>query len=63
MRGTRADMRNRALHHYATKSKAEYDEKTKRGSGQTNYKDGHFWDEIENQTGHESCNEMAHYSP
>ncbi|CAK7202214.1 hypothetical protein SEUCBS139899_004936 [Sporothrix eucalyptigena] len=56
--------RNRlALHHYALKSKAEYEEKMVRGSGMSNHKGWEVWDLYENTNPHEECTEMLRWAP
>lgn len=56
--------RNRVgLHHYAVKSKAEYDEKVHRGNGMTDPKGDGFWNAIENERPHENCTQMVAYNP
>ncbi|KAF8860805.1 hypothetical protein BDZ45DRAFT_703694 [Acephala macrosclerotiorum] len=51
-----------ALHHYAVKSKEEYEEKLHRGNGMTDPKKGNFWEWIETMP-HTNCTEMMDYDP
>ncbi|RDW63527.1 hypothetical protein BP6252_11072 [Coleophoma cylindrospora] len=51
-----------ALHHYALKSREEYEEKMSRGNGMTDPKGEVFWDRIEAMA-HVSCPEMSIYRP
>ncbi|CZR50135.1 uncharacterized protein PAC_00007 [Phialocephala subalpina] len=51
-----------ALHHYAVKSKEEYEEKLHRGNGMTDPKKGNFWEWIETMP-HTNCTEMVEYDP
>ncbi|KAE8440502.1 hypothetical protein EG329_007419 [Mollisiaceae sp. DMI_Dod_QoI] len=51
-----------ALHHYAVKSRAEYEEKVHRGNGMTDPKGQQFWDHVETMP-HVDCPEMAAYDP
>ncbi|RDW59009.1 hypothetical protein BP5796_11933 [Coleophoma crateriformis] len=51
-----------ALHHYALKSREEYEEKMSRGNGMTDPKGEAFWDRIETMA-HVSCPEMSMYHP
>lgn len=51
------------LHHYAVKSREEFEAKLLRGNGMTDPKGEWFWDEIEVETPHVNCSEMAMYEP
>jgi hypothetical protein len=51
-----------SLHHYAVKSRAEYEEKVQRGNGMTDPKSQGFWDHVETMP-HVPCPEMAAYDP
>jgi hypothetical protein len=51
-----------ALHHYAVKSRQEYEEKMHRSNGMSEPKNEGFWDHMEN-TPTVVCNEMAKYNP
>ncbi|CAK7563875.1 MAG: hypothetical protein SEPTF4163_001755 [Sporothrix epigloea] len=52
-----------ALHHYAVKSKAEYEEKMARGSGMSNHKGWDVWDTYETKNPHVPCPEMLRWAP
>jgi hypothetical protein len=45
------------------KSRAEYIEKSYRGTGQSNFKDDAFWDAIEKHTNHTTCTDLVGYDP
>ncbi|KAJ9144899.1 Glycosyltranserase family 2 [Pleurostoma richardsiae] len=51
-----------ALHHYAIKSRQEYEEKMARGSAMTRNKGWGFWDHIEKDLPHEACPEMLRWA-
>ncbi|KAK0112895.1 hypothetical protein ONS95_014614 [Cadophora gregata] len=51
------------LHHYAVKSRQEFEAKMERGNGMTDPKGESFWNEIENGNPHVNCSEMAAYEP
>ncbi|KAL3417480.1 hypothetical protein PVAG01_10490 [Phlyctema vagabunda] len=51
-----------AVHHYALKSRDEYELKMQRGSGQSNHKGWDFWNRIESLPTVE-CTEMARFNP
>jgi hypothetical protein len=51
-----------ALHHYAVKSRQEYEEKMHRSNGMSEPKNEGFWDHME-MTPTVVCNEMAKYNP
>lgn len=51
-----------ALHHYAVKSKEEYEEKILRSNGMSDPKNEVFWNHVENLP-HLECKEMAQYDP
>lgn len=51
-----------ALHHYAVKSRQEYEEKMNRSNGMSEPKNEGFWDHMET-TPTTVCNEMALYNP
>jgi hypothetical protein len=50
-----------ALHHYAVKSREEFEEKMLRSNGMSDPKSEGFWDHVENQIPQEECREMAQY--
>ncbi|KAG0651560.1 hypothetical protein D0Z07_1855 [Hyphodiscus hymeniophilus] len=52
-----------ALHHYAVKSREEYEEKMFRGNAMDDPKGESFWDVIEKVYPHVKCPEMAKYDP
>ncbi|CAK7220629.1 hypothetical protein SBRCBS47491_004253 [Sporothrix bragantina] len=52
-----------ALHHYAVKSKAEYEEKMARGSGMSNHKGWDIWELYETKNPHVPCPEMLRWAP
>ncbi|KAI5475845.1 hypothetical protein MNV49_000809, partial [Pseudohyphozyma bogoriensis] len=49
-----------AVHHYAVKSRQEYDEKRERGSGMSNHKDDTFWNRVEG-TPEVVCDSLANH--
>ncbi len=49
-----------SLHHYAVKSREEYEEKMARSNGMDASKDWEFWNHVENMT-HIDCSEMARW--
>ncbi|KAB8294784.1 hypothetical protein EYC80_006746 [Monilinia laxa] len=51
-----------ALHHYALKSREEYQEKVDRGNAMSSPKDWAFWDSVEGMSGIE-CLSMSEYYP
>jgi hypothetical protein len=51
-----------ALHHYAVKSRQEYEEKMQRSNGMSEPKNEGFWEHME-MTPTVVCNEMAKYNP
>ncbi|KAL2069136.1 hypothetical protein VTL71DRAFT_15474 [Oculimacula yallundae] len=51
------------LHHYAVKSRDEFEAKMTRGNGMTDPKGEAFWEEIEYGNPHVNCSEMAAYEP
>lgn len=51
-----------ALHHYALKSREEYQEKCDRGNAMDDPKDWSFWNSVEGMSGVE-CSSMAEYDP
>jgi hypothetical protein len=51
-----------ALHHYAVKSRQEYEEKMARSNGMGQPKGEEFWNHMET-TPNNTCNEMAMYDP
>ncbi|PQE07178.1 hypothetical protein CJF31_00004844 [Rutstroemia sp. NJR-2017a BVV2] len=51
-----------ALHHYALKSREEYQQKCDRGNGMDDPKDWTFWDSVEGMAGVE-CTSMTEYDP
>jgi hypothetical protein len=51
------------LHHYAVKSREEFEEKLHRGNGMTDPKKEDFWTAIEFKRPHVPCPEMAKYEP
>jgi Glycosyl transferase family 2 len=51
------------LHHYAVKSKEEYQEKIDRSNANRTPKDWGWWDHIEKEMSHEPCTEMTLYEP
>ncbi|CZT05651.1 uncharacterized protein RAG0_11633 [Rhynchosporium agropyri] len=56
--------RNRiGLHHYAVKSRAEYEAKMNRGNGMTDPKGEAFWEDMEYGVPHVECTEMTAYEP
>ncbi|TVY20321.1 hypothetical protein LARI1_G002097 [Lachnellula arida] len=56
--------RNRiALHHYAGKSREEYEEKMLRGNAMDDPKTEAFWNSLEHDQPHVPCPEMAKYNP
>jgi len=52
-----------SLHHYAVKSRGEYEEKIQRGNGMTEPKGEQFWNHVETEIEHVDCREMALYDP
>ncbi|EHL03747.1 hypothetical protein M7I_0148 [Glarea lozoyensis 74030] len=52
-----------ALHHYAVKSRQEYEEKMGRGNAMDDPKGEFFWDSVEHRLPKVSCPEMAQYRP
>ncbi|CAK7242692.1 MAG: hypothetical protein STHCBS139747_004189 [Sporothrix thermara] len=52
-----------AIHHYAVKSKAEYEEKMARGSGMSNHKGWDVWNTYEKKNPHVPCPEMLRWAP
>ncbi|CAG8976090.1 hypothetical protein HYALB_00002368 [Hymenoscyphus albidus] len=52
-----------ALHHYAGKSREEYEEKMGRGNAMNDPKKENFWQSIEVELPHVGCPEMAKYDP
>ena len=52
-----------ALHHYATKSRQEYEEKMQRGNGMGDPKKEDWWVYMETGVPVVVCNEMAKYDP
>jgi hypothetical protein len=52
-----------ALHHYAVKSREEYEEKMHRGNGEDVPKGELFWVMVEEVAPHVDCPEMAKYDP
>jgi hypothetical protein len=52
-----------SLHHYAVKSRGEYEEKIQRGNGMTDPKGEEFWNHVENDMQHVDCPIMARYEP
>lgn len=55
--------RNRiALHHYAVKSREEYQQKVDRSNANDDPKDWSFWDSVQSMSG-VPCEEMAQYEP
>ncbi|CAG8956116.1 hypothetical protein HYFRA_00012033 [Hymenoscyphus fraxineus] len=52
-----------ALHHYAGKSREEYEEKMGRGNAMNDPKKENFWQSIEYELPHVGCPEMAEYDP
>jgi hypothetical protein len=52
-----------SLHHYAVKSRGEYEEKILRGNGMTDPKGEEFWNHVENDMEHVDCPVMAQYEP
>jgi hypothetical protein len=52
-----------ALHHYAVKSREEYEEKMLRGNAMDDPKGESFWDMMEHVYPHVACPEMAKYDP
>ncbi|TVY48772.1 hypothetical protein LOCC1_G003364 [Lachnellula occidentalis] len=56
--------RNRiALHHYAGKSREEYEEKMLRGNAMDDPKTEEFWNSLEHESPQVPCPEMAKYDP
>ncbi len=56
--------RNRVgLHHYALKSREEYEAKIQRGNAMDDPKGDEFWNKMEYEFPHENCTEMAAYDP
>jgi len=51
-----------ALHHYALKSREEYQQKIDRSNANDDPKDWAFWDSVESQAG-VPCEQMANYEP
>lgn len=51
------------VHHYAVKSREEYEQKMMRGNGMSDPKGEEFWEEMENGLPHVNCSEMAAYEP
>jgi hypothetical protein len=51
-----------ALHHYALKSKEEYEQKINRSNANDDPKDWTFWDSVESMAG-VPCEEMTKYEP
>ena len=52
-----------AVHHYATKSKEEYEEKKHRGNAMTDPKGDQFWIDVNEIYTLEECKEMVDYDP
>jgi hypothetical protein len=52
-----------ALHHYAGKSREEYEQKMLRGNGKDDPKGEAFWNSLEYLLQHVNCTEMAKYDP
>ncbi|KAF4625746.1 hypothetical protein G7Y89_g12417 [Cudoniella acicularis] len=52
-----------ALHHYAGKSREEYEAKMLRGNAMDDPKGEGFWNSLENLLPHVKCPEMAKYNP
>jgi hypothetical protein len=52
-----------ALHHYAGKSREEYEQKMLRGNGMDDPKGEAFWNSLEYLLPHVNCTEMAKYDP
>jgi hypothetical protein len=52
-----------SLHHYAVKSRQEFEEKLQRGNGMSDPKTENMWEEFENVIPHVSCTEMVRYDP
>lgn len=56
--------RNRiALHHYAMKSRDEYEEKIQRGAADRTSKTWDWWNKIEKELPHVECKELSRYRP
>jgi len=56
--------RNRiALHHYAGKSREEYEAKMHRGNAMDDPKGEYFWNSLEHYLPHVNCTAMAKYNP
>jgi hypothetical protein len=51
------------LHHYAGKSREEYEEKMLRGNAMDDPKGEGFWNSLENGLPKVSCPEMVKYDP
>lgn len=51
------------LHHYAVKSKEEYEAKMARGNGMSQPKSLAFWRSVEDEMPHVNCTEMVAYQP
>ncbi|KAG9237058.1 hypothetical protein BJ875DRAFT_370878 [Amylocarpus encephaloides] len=52
-----------SLHHYAVKSREEFEEKLLRSNAMTDPKDENFWNHMENLVPTVNCTEMAQYDP
>lgn len=52
-----------AVHHYATKSREEFEEKKLRGNAMSDPKDERLWDNVNVRYDLVDCGEMADYSP
>ncbi|RDL39482.1 uncharacterized protein BP5553_03822 [Venustampulla echinocandica] len=52
-----------ALHHYAGKSREEYEEKMQRGNAMDDPKGEEFWKAVEKDLPHMRCTEMTEYYP
>ena len=52
-----------ALHHYAGKSREEYEEKMLRGNAMDDPKGEAFWNSLEHELPHVNCTAMAKYNP
>jgi len=51
------------MHHYAVKSRQEFEEKLHRGNGMSDPKDENMWREFEFVVPHVNCTEMVRYNP
>lgn len=52
-----------ALHHYAIKSKQEFEEKLHRGNGMSDSQSKEVWEKVEYEMPKVSCTELVNYSP